>query len=76
MCSEETITEIRSRYLEYNAHAASYTWKRLGEPLKMDATLEENGVADESSEFSELRIPSDYYYPALHLYFDDDLTVA
>lgn len=29
VCSEETIEEIRDRYLPYNAHAGSYTWKRL-----------------------------------------------
>lgn len=29
VCSEETINEIRDRYLSYNAHAGSYTWKRL-----------------------------------------------
>jgi len=29
VCSEETIKEIRDRYLEYNAHAASYAWKKL-----------------------------------------------
>ena len=27
VCSEETMREILDRYLNYNAHAASYTWK-------------------------------------------------
>ena len=26
---EESLGEIRSRYLDLNAHAASYTWKAL-----------------------------------------------
>lgn len=45
---EETLNEILDRYLVYNSHATSYTWKRLGEVLKMDQTLEENGIPDES----------------------------
>lgn len=27
VCSEETINEIQNRYMEWNAHATSYTWK-------------------------------------------------
>jgi hypothetical protein len=26
-CDEETINEIQERYLEFNQHAQSYTWK-------------------------------------------------
>jgi hypothetical protein len=26
-CQEETINEIRGRYVEYNEHAQSYIWK-------------------------------------------------
>jgi hypothetical protein len=29
VCSEETVEEIRNRYVEYNAHAGSYTFKKL-----------------------------------------------
>ena len=69
---------MRDRYLEYNAHAASYTWKHLVEgefvPLDMTLSLEENGVNDESLEFEQLGIDDDYYMPAIHLYFNDDLT--
>jgi hypothetical protein len=49
--SEETIHEILERYLEINHHAGSYTWKRLGKPLDMEKTLEENGIVDETNEF-------------------------
>lgn len=33
--------------MQYNVHAASYTWKRLGKVLDMNKTLQENGIADE-----------------------------
>jgi hypothetical protein len=39
VASEENMNEILDRYLSYNAHAASYTWKRLGKVLDMDAPL-------------------------------------
>ena len=85
--SEETVAEIRERYLEYNWHAGSYTWKVLrkdeekgGEltfvELDMDKTLGDNGVVDEAEEFQELSIPSDYFIPVIHLYYKDDLTTA
>ncbi|XP_068130089.1 cytochrome b5 domain-containing protein 1 [Hyperolius riggenbachi] len=74
VCSEETIWEILQRYLPYNAHAASYTWKYCGVPLNMDMTLEENGVQDEDGEFDELKMDSDLYTASIHLYFNDDLT--
>nr|CCC93292.1 conserved hypothetical protein [Trypanosoma congolense IL3000] len=80
VCSEETLREIvMTRYLTYNAHALSYTWRRLdAEPrdMDMDKTLDENGVVDESEEFESLGLNADYYIPALHLYYDDDLTEA
>lgn len=79
VCFEESVEEIRERYLEYNAHAASYTWKHLqnGEfvPLDMESTLKDNGMEDESDEFERLSINQDYYTPVVHLYFNDDLTV-
>ena len=82
VCSEETIGEIQGRYFAFNRHAGSYTWKRLtddGEKfvvLDMDKTLTENGVPDEDVEFEKLNIPDDYYIPAIHIYFNDDLTDA
>ncbi|CAM9793407.1 unnamed protein product [Chrysoparadoxa australica] len=44
--------------------------------MDMDATLEENGVVDESLEFEKLQIEDDFFIPVLHIYFNDDLTVA
>ncbi len=76
VCCEETLNEILDRYIELNEHAASYTWKRLGRPLDMDRTLEENNIPDETDEFIDLNIDEHAYIPAVHLYFNDDLTVA
>ena len=44
VCSEETMNEILDRYIDLNEHSASYTWKRLGRPLDMEKTLEENDI--------------------------------
>ena len=40
VCSEETLGQIRARYLSRNAHAHSYTWKHLRRVLDMNKTLE------------------------------------
>ena len=76
VATEETINEILDRYLELNHHAASYTWKRLGKVLDMDKTLAENEIPDETEELIELGLDVDEYIPAIHLYFNDDLTIA
>ena len=76
VCSEETINEILDRYLELNEHAASYTWKRLGRPLDMDKTMEENDIQDETEDFIDLNLDEDNYIQCVHLYYNDDLTVA
>ncbi len=72
--------EILDRYADWNAHAASYTWKTLDcgdwRPLDMKKTLEENDVKDESAEFEKLSIEEDFFLPSLHLYYNDDLTTA
>jgi hypothetical protein len=76
VASEETINEILDRYLEFNQHAASYTWKRLGRLLAMDKNLAQNDIPDETAELIDLGIDVDEYIPAINLYFDDDLTIA
>eukprot|EP01006_Ploeotia_vitrea_P049528 TRINITY_DN67355_c2_g1_i12.p1 TRINITY_DN67355_c2_g1~~TRINITY_DN67355_c2_g1_i12.p1 ORF type:complete len:219 (+),score=19.47 TRINITY_DN67355_c2_g1_i12:77-733(+) len=76
VCCEETLNEILDRYLAYNAHAASYTWKYLGKGLDMKLTLDDNGIVDESEEFEKLQLPDDTYIPGIHVYFNDDLTVG
>lgn len=47
-----------------------------GVPLDMDKTLEQNGVQDQDDSFYELRMDKDEYYPAIQLYYNDDLTDA
>ena len=78
--AEEKLSEIQDRYMEYNAHAGSYTWKRLYEgsfvEMDMDLTLGENSVPDESDEFESLGVDADLYIPVIHVYFNDDLTYA
>lgn len=76
VCSEEIMTEIQDRYLKYNAHAGSYTWKYDGRNLNMAKTLSENGILDEDDEFYQLSMNDDTYLQAIHLYFNDDLTEA
>ena len=49
MPREETIWEILDRYEEINIHAKSYTWKRKGKILNMDANLEDNGIVDQTN---------------------------
>jgi len=76
VCSEETINEILQRYLMYNQHAASYTWKYDGVELDMDKTLDGNGITDEDEQFYELRMNDNEYLQAVHIYYNDDLTEA
>ena len=76
VASEESLNEILDRYSEYNVHAASYTWKRLGKVLDMAKNLEQNGIEDEREEMIKLGMKLDEYIPAIHLYFNDDLTIA
>ena len=42
----------------------------------MSKNLEENGIVDETDELLELGMDLDDYIPAVHLYFNDDLTIA
>lgn len=76
VCSEDTMLDILSRYLPWNAHAASYTWKHAGDVLDMNKTLEENGIKDEDSLLEELLLNVDDFIPELLLYYNDDLTEA
>jgi len=43
----------------------------------MKMTLLDNEIFDETQEYESLGISEDkWYIPAIHLYFNDDLTVA
>ncbi|GFT28380.1 cytochrome b5 domain-containing protein 1 [Nephila pilipes] len=74
VCSEETIDEILLRYLKFNRHARSYTWKYMGQKLITRATLEQNGVPDYDFKTEKLRLNADDYISTINLYFNDDLT--
>ncbi|XP_061444841.1 cytochrome b5 domain-containing protein 1 isoform X2 [Rhineura floridana] len=74
VCAEESLWEILRRYLPYNAHAASYTWKYEGINLDMDKNLQQNHIPDEDEEFYNLYMDADSFTPAILLYFNDDLT--
>ena len=81
VCCEETLEEIQRRYLMFNGHSGSYTWKRtdsgsVARLLDMRATLDANGIPDEDMQFDLLDIDPDSFVPVIHLYFSDDLTVA
>ncbi|KAJ0402984.1 hypothetical protein P43SY_009241 [Pythium insidiosum] len=80
VCCEETMDDIQARYLRYNAHAKSYTWKYLDDgefvPLQMALTLEANGIPDESSVFEKLDMDEHQFKPSLYIYYNDDLTIA
>ena len=74
VASEETLSEIQDRLLDINTHSGSYTWKRQGRPLDMELTLDENGIPDESAEFLKYNLDDEFYIPAIHIYYNDDLT--
>ena len=76
MCSEETLEQILNRYLNFNAHAKSYTWKYDCRVLDMNKTLSENEIIDDDEDFYKLRIPEDKYIQSIILYYNDDLTEA
>jgi spermidine/putrescine-binding protein len=70
------MNEILDRYLKYNQHAGSYTWKYNGEVLDMDKTLEENEIKDDDTDFDRLKMRDDSYLQSIMLYYNDDLTEA
>ncbi|XP_064642922.1 cytochrome b5 domain-containing protein 1-like [Lineus longissimus] len=76
VCSEQNIDEILQKFIKYNAHAASYTWKYDSNVLDMEKTLQDNGIPDEDEEFYELSMDDSTYRQTIHLYFNDDLTEA
>merc|ERR1711935_1227229 len=76
VCREEKMHEILARYKAYNDHAESYTWKYHCNQLNMNKTLEANGIKDEDLELEELSMDPEQWTPAIHLYYNDDLTAA
>ena len=79
VCSEDDITTImNNRYMEYNKHGGSYTWKALVHDtiinLDMNQTLQQNCIIDESESFEKVGLEVNFYLPTLLLYYNDDFT--
>ena len=74
---EETLDEICERYLRFNYHARSYTWKDIdGNVLDMRSTLVELGLSENYENLEYVQVDEeDIYIPSLYLYFNDDLTI-
>lgn len=73
---EETLNEICERYLKYNLHARSYTWKDIEERvLNMSFNLIKNKIAEDYELLDYLDITADNWpIPTIFLHFNDDLT--
>lgn len=81
VCVEETLDDIKNRYIEYNRNSNSYTWKILNAAgqfitLKSNLTLDQNGIPDESDNYMKLGIDEELYLPNLLMYYNDDLNEA
>ncbi len=80
--AEQTVGEIATKFLTFNAHARGYTWRALvGDRMKaldMDATLAENGVPDDAEELETLGLDArdPKLLPVLLLEYDDTRTIA
>lgn len=81
---EQTVAEIATKYLAFNAHARGYTWKALDSAsgrmraLDMDRTLEENGIENDAEELEKLGLDTNdkHLLPVLLLEYKDTLTIA
>ena len=73
---EESLNEICKRYLKFNYHAKSYTWKDIEHrKLKMEKTLEQNGILEDNLLMDYLNIPEKQRpVSSVFLHFNDDLT--
>nr|CAD7430361.1 unnamed protein product [Timema monikensis] len=74
VCKEDKLSRILERFLPFNSHASSYTFKFETRVLDMNKTLEENDIPDERELFLDLGLEDNFYIPALMIYFNDDLT--
>jgi hypothetical protein len=80
--AENSVEDMQARYVEYNGHCGSYTWKALKDgvfrPLDVSKTLAAQGVGDDAEELARLGLDADHpdFLPTLVIAFNDDLTVA
>ena len=79
---ENTVEDMQTRFLEFNAHCGSYLWKALiagaFRPLDVHKTLEENGVVDDAADLDRLGLDAEdpNYLIDIMIAFKDDLTVG
>lgn len=45
-------------------------------PADMSKTLEDNGITDDDEALDKLDMDNDGYIPVIHIYYNDDLTIA
>ncbi|KAL7300740.1 hypothetical protein TKK_0006717 [Trichogramma kaykai] len=77
VCEEDSIRRIQERFMFYNPHCRSYTWKYEGKALDLDLTLTENGIPDDRDRLLECGLPTDnesICVPEIFLFYNDDLT--
>lgn len=83
VCEEETLAEIRRRYLAINRHAGAYGMKSFVkdkngkwtlQELKMHKTLTQNGIPNEAASFEEIGMDHERVIPTILVYWMDDLT--
>ena len=83
---EESVGEVRRRWLALQGEGVGrpsaevvdgpyrcYVWKRGGVAMRLDGTLEENGVRDERAEMEELGINASDYVPVIHVHYEEEL---
>lgn len=45
-------------------------------PADMEKTLKDNGIVDDDLAFEKLGMDEEGYTPVIHIYYNDDLTIA
>lgn len=77
VCKEESLKDIKDRYLEYNRNAHHYAWKIMRDGklvlLNDHLNLEDNDIKDESDTYLALGLDEDEYLPNILIYYSDDL---
>lgn len=73
VCSEDTFFRIKERYRPFCRNIEYYLWRYFDKTIKMDQTMEENGIIDERECFLHLDLPQQFYVPCVFVYFSDNL---
>ncbi|CAL5994202.1 Cytochrome_b5-like Heme/Steroid binding domain-containing protein [Hexamita inflata] len=74
VCEEETLADISARYARFNSNVLGYRWRYQEQDLKMDKTLNDNGIPDERATYLRLGWPQDQWYvPCIVLVWKDQM---